>query len=120
MAKETIFSKIVAGEIPCNKIYEDDLVLAFYDINPDAKIHALVIPKSNHLERLSDLENSDAELIGHMMISIAKIAKKLGIDKTGYRVITNSGDDAHQEVEHLHFHILGGETLGKLNANNKG
>ena len=115
MAQDTIFSKIVAGEIPCNKVYEDDLVLAFEDINPSAKVHVLVIPKSNHLERLSEVVEDDANLMGHMMVCINKIAKDLGIDKTGYRVITNSGENAHQEVHHLHFHILGGESLSKRN-----
>lgn len=115
MAKETVFSKIVAGEIPCSKVYEDDLILAFNDIAPNAKVHILVIPKSNHLERISEIQPSDAELIGHIMLKIAEIAKLAGIDKEGYRVVTNSGDNAGQEVPHLHFHILGGEKLGKLN-----
>lgn len=115
MAQDTIFSKIVAGDIPCNKIYEDSLVLAFEDINPSAKIHVLIIPKSNHLEKLSEVVENDLELMGHMMVSVAKIAKQLGIDKTGFRLITNSGEDAHQEVPHLHFHLLGGEPLNKRN-----
>lgn len=116
MAKETVFSKIVANELPSNKVYEDDLILAFTNINPEASIHVLVIPKSNHLERLSDLESADKELLGHLMVKIAEIANTLGLDKDGYRVITNSGKNAHQEIDHLHFHILGGESLGKLNA----
>ena len=110
----TIFKKIIDGEIPCNKIYEDDFILAFHDINPHAKVHALVIPKPTHLERIQDAQKSDAELLGHMMIMIPHIAKLLGISEGGYRVITNNGDHAGQEVPHLHFHVLGGEPLGKL------
>lgn len=116
MTKETIFSKIVAGEIPCDKVYEDELVLAFKDINPEAEVHVLVIPKQNHLERLADLDSADKELLGHLMVKISEIANTLGLAKDGYRVITNSGKNAHQEVDHLHFHILGGESLGKLNS----
>lgn len=116
MAKETVFLKIINNEIPSEKVYEDDQILAFKDINPDAKIHVLVIPKSNHLERISDANNSDKELLGHIMITIPKIATKLGIDNTGYRVITNSGSDSNQEIDHLHFHIIGGEKLGSFNS----
>lgn len=115
MAQETIFSKIVAGEIPADKVYEDEKILAFKDINPAAQIHVLVIPKSNHLERLSEAENSDIELLGEILVKIAKIAADLGLEKDGYRVITNSGEFAGQEVPHLHFHILGGEKLKSLN-----
>ena len=117
MAKDTIFSKIVAGEIPCNKIYEDDLILAFHDINPDAKVHALVIPKSNHLERISEAKSTDIELLGHLLTKVAEIAEILGISESGYRVVTNSGKDSKQEIDHLHFHIIGGEELGNFNSN---
>lgn len=110
----TIFKKIIDGEIPCNKIYEDDLILAFHDINPHAKVHALVIPKATHLARLQDATTTDAQLLGHMMVKIPEIAAMLGIAEGGYRVITNNGDHAGQEVPHIHFHILGGEPLGKL------
>lgn len=110
----TVFSKIIAGEIPCKKIYEDEHILAFHDIEPDAKVHALVIPKMEHLARLQDASDSDAALLGHLMTKIPEIAAKLGLDEGGYRVITNNGDNAGQEVPHLHFHILGGEKLGPL------
>ena len=115
MAQETIFSKIIDGEIPADKVYEDDIVLAFKDINPAAKIHVLVIPKSNHLESITNMQSSDVELLGYIMLKIKQIATDLGLDKNGYRVITNSGDFAGQEVPHLHFHILGGEKLKRLN-----
>ena len=110
----TVFKKIIDGEIPCNKIYEDEHILAFHDINPHAKVHAVVIPKPTHLERLQDATETDAALLGHLLIKIPEIAKLLGIDESGYRVITNNGDHAGQEVPHIHFHILGGEPFGKL------
>lgn len=110
----TVFKKIIEGEIPCNKIYEDEHILAFHDINPHAKVHAVVIPKPTHLERLQDATEADAALLGHLLIKIPEIAKLLGVDKSGYRLITNNGDHAGQEVPHIHFHILGGEPLGKL------
>lgn len=110
----TIFAKIVAGEIPCNKIYEDDLILAFHDINPDYKVHALVIPKSGHLTGINDAQTSDKELLGHLMSKIPHIAELLGVNESGYRVVTNNGPDSHQEVPHIHFHILGGESLRGL------
>lgn len=110
----TVFAKIIAGEIPCNKIYEDEHILAFHDIQPDAKVHGLVIPKREHLQRIQDASVDDAELLGHLMVKIPEIAVLLGVDKTGYRVVTNCGEHSGQEVPHLHFHILGGEPLGKL------
>ncbi len=110
----TVFKKIIDGEIPCNKIYEDEHILAFHDINPHAKVHAVVIPKPTHLKRIQDAQSKDVELLGHLMCKIPEIAKILGIDKDGYRIITNNGDHAGQEVPHIHFHILGGEPLGKL------
>ena len=112
----TIFSKIIAGDVPCDKIYEDEHILAFHDIEPDAEVHALVIPKKEHLARIQDASGDDATLLGHLMVKIPEIASKLGLDEGGYRVITNNGDNAGQEVPHLHFHILGGEKLGKLNG----
>lgn len=112
----TIFAKIIAGEIPADKIYEDEHILAFHDINPDARVHALVIPKKEHLARIQDAGPDDAALLGHLMSKIPEIAAKLGVDKDGYRVVTNCGPNSGQEVPHLHFHILGGEKLGKLNG----
>jgi len=115
MAQDTIFSKIVNNEIPADKIYEDDKVLAFKDINPAAPTHILIIPKSNHLEKINDMQVCDVELLGYIMLKITDIATDLGLDKDGYRVITNNGEFAGQEVPHLHFHILGGEKLKGLN-----
>jgi len=110
----TIFAKIISGDIPCNKVYEDEHVLAFHDIAPRAKVHVLVIPKQTHLQGIQDVSVTDAELMGHMMAKVPHIAALLGVDKSGYRVVTNNGPDSGQEVPHLHFHILGGERLKGL------
>ena len=112
-----IFAKILRGEIPCNKIYEDDFVLSFYDINPQKKNHALVIPKGNYVD-LDDFSTkaSNDEIIG-LMKGVTTVAKKLGIssiDGQGYRVLANISDYGGQEVPHLHFHLFGGEKVGKM------
>lgn len=111
---DTIFGKIIRGEIPCDKVYEDDKVLAFRDIAPQAPVHVLVIPKK-HIEDLRFLKEEDGEIMSHMMLKIAEIAHSLELHTTGYRVIQNNGQDSGQEVPHLHFHILGGAPLGPLN-----
>lgn len=103
----TIFGKILRGEIPCTKVYEDDSVLAFHDIAPKAPVHVLVIPKI-HLEGLQDAQEADAALLGQLMVTANKIATQLGLKEQGYRIITNAGQGAGQEVPHLHLHILGG------------
>ena len=105
-----IFCKIINNEIPSNKVYEDDMVLAFKDINPQAPIHILVIPKK-HIPSILEISKEDDTLIAHIYDVINIIAKKENIDKTGFRVITNCGQDAGQEVMHLHFHILAGRKL---------
>ena len=103
-----IFCKIVAGEIPSKKVYEDDDFLAFHDIAPKADTHLLVIPK-RHIVNLNDLNEDDAELMGKMMLVIPKIAEQEGL--VGYRTITNTGKEGGQEVFHMHFHILAGSRL---------
>ncbi len=112
-----IFAKILRGEIPCNKIYEDDFVLSFHDINPQKKIHALVIPKGNYID-LDDFSEkaSSSEIVG-LIKGINIVAKKLGISTEvgeGYRALANISDHGGQEVPHLHFHIFGGEKIGKM------
>ena len=112
-----IFAKILRGEIPCNKIYEDDFVLSFHDINPQKKIHALVIPKGKYID-LDDFNSkaSDKEIVG-LLKGISIVAKKLGISLDvgkGYRVLSNLSEDGGQEVPHLHFHLFGGEKIGKM------
>ena len=107
-----IFCKIIKGEIPSNKVYEDEDVLAFHDINPAAPIHILVIPKK-HISKLIDLNVEDEALIGKIYTTINKIAEQEGFAENGFRVITNCGKDAGQEVGHIHFHVLGGKHLGE-------
>lgn len=107
---ETIFDKILKGDIPSTKVYEDELVYAFEDINPIAPVHVLVIPKDK-LVKFSDFENLDVAVTGEFMKRVAVVAKELGLADKGYRVIFNSGDEGGQEVDYLHAHILGGKKL---------
>ena len=112
-----IFAKILRGEISCDKIYEDDFVLSFYDINPQKKIHALVIPKGKYVD-LDDfsLNASSKEMVG-LLKGINTVAKKLKISVDtgkGYRALANISEDGGQEVPHLHFHLFGGEKVGKM------
>ena len=112
-----IFAKILRGEIPCKKIYEDEFVLSFYDINPQKKVHALVIPKGKYvnLEDFTSKASSD-EIVG-LMKGISTVAKKIGIssiDNQGFRTLSNVGDNGGQEVPHLHFHLFGGEKVGRM------
>ena len=116
--KNNIFAKILRGEIPCKKIYEDDYILAFYDINPQKKVHALVIPKGEYLD-LDDFSSkaADKEIIS-LIKGISLVAKKIGVSDLvkggGYRSLVNVGKNGEQEVPHLHFHIFGGEKVGKM------
>lgn len=107
---DCIFCKIAAGEIPSTKVYEDDKVLAFKDINPLAPVHILVIPKT-HIESASEITADNSAVVAHIFEVIAKIAKEQGIDKDGFRVVSNCGENGCQSVKHLHFHILGGKKL---------
>ena len=107
---DCIFCKIVNGEIPSKKIFENDQFFAFHDINPKAKVHALVIPKK-HIPTYMDLNQEDASLMSELPNAIQRVAKELNIDESGFRIVNNCKDDGGQEVYHLHFHILGGEKL---------
>lgn len=109
---DCIFCKIINRDIPSNIVYEDENILAFKDINPQMPIHILVIPKK-HIESIIDLKTEDESLIGKIFTAINSIAKDIGIDKTGFRVISNCGENAGQTVKHLHFHILAGEKMGE-------
>jgi histidine triad (HIT) family protein len=104
-----VFCKIIAGEIPSNKVYEDDTVLAFRDIAPMAPTHILVVPKA-HIVSAADITGDNSAVVAHIFEVIAQIAKTEGLEN-GFRVTTNSGDDGCQSVHHLHFHILGGKKL---------
>ncbi len=108
-----VFCKIVRGELPAKVVYEDDLIMAFHDINPQRKVHVLVIPKK-HIESVNEIKPEDKELMGHLWVKIPEIAKKLGIAENGYRIIVNTGYHGGQEVPHIHFHILGGERVGPM------
>ena len=115
--KNNIFAKILRKEIPCKKIFENDHILSFHDINPQKKIHALVIPKGEYID-LDDFNNraSDLEIVA-LSKAITEISKMLGISKDtgkGYRALTNLSEDGGQEVPHLHFHLFGGEKVGKM------
>ena len=109
-----IFARILRGEIPAKKLYEDEHALAFYDINPLAKLHVLVIPKGAYVS-LADfsVRASDAEIAG-LIRAVGRVARDLGLDESGYRILANHGPDSHQEVPHLHIHIFGGQRLGKM------
>ncbi len=104
-----LFCKIAAGEIPSNKIYEDDKVLAFYDIEPQAPVHFLVIPKE-HICCADEIDETNSAIVAHVFEVVAKIAKELKLEK-GYRIVNNCGEEGGQTVKHLHFHVLGGRLL---------
>ena len=116
--KNNIFAKILRGEIPCNKIHEDEYVFAFYDINPQKKVHALVISKGEYVD-LDDFSlKASKEEISGLIKGISIVAKKIGVSEEvkggGYRSLVNIGENGGQEVPHLHFHIFGGEKVGKM------
>lgn len=108
MKQDCIFCKIIKGEIPCTKVYEDDICLAFEDLNPLSPVHVLIVPKE-HYDNVAD--NVPAEILGHLLEVVSKIAKIKSIDKSGYRVTINTGDDGGQTVHHLHVHVNGGAKL---------
>ena len=116
--KNNIFAKILRGEIPCKKIYENDFVLAFYDINPQKKIHALIIPKGEYTNLDDFSVKASEEQIANLIKGINIVAKKIGVSDEvkggGYRSLVNVGENGGQEVPHLHFHIFGGEKVGKM------
>ena len=109
--EDCIFCKIINGEIPSEKVYEDEEILAFKDINPAAPVHILVIPKK-HIKSLLEVNEEDSKIIAKIYEVINKIVKDMKMEQDGFRVIVNCGKDAGQEVMHLHFHILGGKKLG--------
>lgn len=108
--KDCLFCKIIAGEIPSAKVYEDDSVYAFRDISPEAPVHVLIVPKT-HITSANDLTDENAAVVGHIFAVAAKIAKSEGIADGGYRIVNNCGEDGGQTVKHLHFHMLGGRSL---------
>lgn len=107
---DCLFCKIINGEIPSNKVYEDERVYAFYDISPAAPVHVLIVPKE-HIPSANALTAENASVVGHIFRVAAELAKKLGIAESGYRIVNNCGEDGGQTVLHLHFHLLGGRSL---------
>lgn len=107
---DCIFCKIVSGEIPSAKVYEDDTVVAFNDLEPQAPVHVLIIPKT-HITSMADINEENSGVVAHIFEVAAIIAKEKGLDD-GFRVVSNCGDSAGQSVKHLHFHLMGGRTFG--------
>jgi len=106
----TLFEKIIAREIPADIVYEDDLVLAFNDINPQAPVHVLVIPKKP-ISRIAEAEPEDHQVLGHLLLKAREIAADLGLHENGFRLVINNGKDGGESVPHLHLHILGGRAM---------
>ena len=107
---DCLFCKIVAGEIPSDKVFEDDLIYAFRDINPVAPTHVLIIPKQ-HLTNTNDLGAEQSEIAARLLTVVPEIAQQEGVDQSGYRLIANAGPDGRQEVMHLHVHLIGGQRM---------
>lgn len=113
MAEETIFSKIIRGEIPANIVFQDDTVTAFRDISPQAPTHILIIP-NKLIPTVNDVTAEDEQVLGHLFVVAAKIAQQEGIAEDGYRLVMNCNKHGGQEVFHIHMHLLGGKPLGPL------
>lgn len=112
---DCLFCKIINGEIPSEKVYEDDMCYGFKDINPMAKVHVVIVPKI-HFESANDINEENAKYAAHIFSVAKKIAKLCGIDESGYRIVNNCGKNAGQTVFHIHFHLLGGENLADFGA----
>ncbi|MBU2591186.1 MAG: histidine triad nucleotide-binding protein [Nitrospinota bacterium] len=108
--EDCIFCKIVSGEIPAKKLYEDDKAIAFEDLNPKAPVHILIIPKK-HLATSLEAKEEDKGLMGHLFLTANKLAQEKGIDRSGFRLVVNCNEDAGQSVFHLHFHLMGGRFM---------
>lgn len=113
---QNIFARILRGEIPCKRVYEDEFALAFHDINPQAPVHVLVIPKGPYVSMADFTVRAPDALIVGFMRAVGKVAADLGLVETGYRLLANSGIDSHQDVPHLHVHLFGGRPLGPMLA----
>ncbi len=107
---KTLFEKIIAREIPAQIVFEDEHVLAFRDINPQAPTHVLIVPKKP-IHRIAEAQAGDEKLLGHLMLKAAEVAKQLNLDQSGYRLVFNNGEDGGEAVPHLHCHILGGRHM---------
>lgn len=111
MSSSCVFCRIAAGEIPARVVHRDDRAIAFHDASPQAPVHLLVIPR-RHLEHLLDADAADPALAGHLIALAVRLARELGLDKSGFRIVFNTLDDGGQSVSHLHLHLLGGRALG--------
>lgn len=111
---QNIFAKILRGEIPCNKVYEDDHALAFHDINPQAQTHVLVIPKGPYISMADFSAHAPDDLVVGFVRAVGATARQLGLEDPGFRILANHGPDSHQEVPHLHVHIFGGQKCGPM------
>ena len=112
--RNNVFARILRGEIPCKKVYEDDFALAFHDINPQAPVHVLVIPKGEYVSMMDFTAKAPAELVTGFFRAVGETARTLGLEEDGYRILANAGANSHQEVPHLHVHIFGGRPLGPM------
>jgi len=108
-----VFCKIINRELPAKVVYEDEKVIAFHDINPQAPVHILIVPKE-HIPTVNDLEEKHAEVVGHVFLVAKKIAQDMGFAEKGYRILINCNKDGGQEIYHIHFHLLGGKPLGPM------
>ncbi len=109
-----VFAKILRGEIPCKRVYEDDFALAFHDINPRAPVHVLVIPKGAYVSMADFTAQAPGELLAGFLRAVGTVARQLGVEESGYRILANTGPNSHQEVPHLHVHIFAGRPLGPM------
>lgn len=109
--RKTLFERIIARELPASIVYEDELVLAFRDIRPQAPTHVLIIPKKP-IARVAEAQAEDQQVLGHLMLKAAEVARQLGLNQSGFRLVFNNGPDAGEAVPHLHCHILGGRQMG--------
>ena len=107
---DCLFCKIISGEIPSSKVYEDEFVYAFNDISPEAPVHVLIVPKE-HISSANDINESNADVVAKIFLAAKKIAEEKGIAEGGYRIVNNCGENGGQTVKHLHFHLLGGRSL---------
>jgi len=112
--KNNVFAKIIRGEIPCTKVYEDAHVIAFNDLHPKAPVHILVLPKGEYINIIDFTKNASPEEVDALFKAASTIAKNEGLEESGFRVITNCGSNGGQEVPHLHLHLLGGKKLGGM------
>ncbi len=108
---KTLFEKLIAREIPATIVYEDDLVVAFRDVKPQAPTHVLMVPRKP-IPRIAEAQPEDHQVLGHLLLKAAEVAKKLGLTENGFRLVFNNGRDAGEAVPHLHCHIIGGRALG--------